>query len=431
MHRAVQLVGPAVMAHGTDERTAVGWRSTYAQDVAFLTLARVEGLRAGARVLDVGCGVGGLYKFFELTGLEVDYTGVDISPAMVASARQAHPGGRFEVRDILRNPPRGRYDYVFCSGALSLKMPRQEEYVQDMIATMFGLCDRALAFNLLSAHALVMRPGLQVAANDARYDWSDQVLQFAKSQSQLVTLVHDSDPGVFTVFVYRKNVTALDRLRELVQPGTTYDRAVREVIDYHVELGLWSELREYLDGIEPAPAVSYFRGQADAMLGNSDAAEAAFREAIVGDPTQVWPFVQIAYLYSRRGDLERAVAAGREAIAVAPRAEAPYEALAKIYFAHKRLPEALAVVAEMPAGPLAETLRSAVVDNLPDALAALDRALAHSPQYLPALVARADVLERMGNKDEAIAALRAAQRMSPLDRSISTRLDALFRATDQ
>ncbi len=412
----------------TDDQAAVGWRTSYAQDVAFLTLTRVDGLHDGARVLDVGCGLGGLYGFFERTGRKLSYTGVDISEKMVAGARERHPGGRFEVRDILRSPPRDRYDFVFCSGALAMKIAHQQEYLQDMIATMYGLCDVALAFNLLSGYAYVTRPALQAQAVDVSYEWPSRVLEFCKTQSEHVGLAHETDSGVFSVFVYRRNRGALARYLDHVKPGTTYDRTVRAAIEYHIELELWDELLAFLGRLAPCAAVSFFLGQAHDALGHPTEAETSFRAAIAGGPNVPWPYIRLGYLYSRLGDTERAVEAARRAIEVAPLEEAAHECLVKILYANRRLDEARAAAFATPAGPLADTLRGVVADSPAQALESLDHALATAPSYLPALIARADALERLGQRDAALAAWRKAQQVAPIDRSIADRVAALTRS---
>lgn len=55
-----------------------------------------------ARVLDIGCGVGRVTSYLHRLGLEVQ--GVDLSPAMVAIARSAHPELAFSVAEMTNLP---------------------------------------------------------------------------------------------------------------------------------------------------------------------------------------------------------------------------------------------------------------------------------------------------------------------------------------
>jgi SAM-dependent methyltransferase len=63
---------------------------------AFAELVRAGGNRP---VADLGCGSGRVTVV--LNGLGLDAFGVDLSPEMVAVARRAHPGVRFEVGSML------------------------------------------------------------------------------------------------------------------------------------------------------------------------------------------------------------------------------------------------------------------------------------------------------------------------------------------
>ncbi|HEY0255291.1 MAG TPA: methyltransferase domain-containing protein, partial [Kofleriaceae bacterium] len=410
-----------------DDQEAVGWRTSYAQDVAFLTLARVEGLQNGSRILDVGCGLGALYGFFEKVGLKVVYTGIDISQKMIDGARQRHPDGKFELRDILRSPPRDRFDFVFCSGALAMTVANQPEYLQEMIATMYGLCDVAIAFNLLSAYAYVTRPQLQVEAKNVSYEWPSKILEFCKTQSEHVSLSHDTDSGTFSVYIYRRNRGALERYLRYVQPGTKYDRSTRAVIDYHIELELWEELLVFLKTLEPSPAVAFFLGQAYDGLGDVVNAETSFKLAIADGPTVPWPYIRMGFMFSRLGDADRAIEAARTAVSVAPDEPAAHECLVKILYANRMIDEARAAALVMPEGPLGDTTRAVVAETPDHALASLDRALAAAPQYLPALIARADALEKLGRSEEALATWKTAQSVAPIDRSIADRIANLVR----
>ncbi|MDX3663293.1 class I SAM-dependent methyltransferase [Lentzea sp. NPDC055074] len=80
---------------------------TVAVSYADLTRGLLDGLphlRAALRlfaeevsgpVVDVGCGPGDITAL--LHGFGVDVSGIDLSPAMIALARESHPGLRFEV----------------------------------------------------------------------------------------------------------------------------------------------------------------------------------------------------------------------------------------------------------------------------------------------------------------------------------------------
>ena len=82
----------------------------------FLRAARALVRAAGPRrVLEVGCGPGDLAArlFWADGGPLVDYTGVDLSPAEVAAARERCPSGRFQVASAYDLPfPDQGFDLV-------------------------------------------------------------------------------------------------------------------------------------------------------------------------------------------------------------------------------------------------------------------------------------------------------------------------------
>ncbi len=66
---------------------------------------------AGARIADIGCGPGHIGAFLAERGCAV--TGVDLSPLMVARARQLHPDIAFEVGSMTGlDAPDGRWDGI-------------------------------------------------------------------------------------------------------------------------------------------------------------------------------------------------------------------------------------------------------------------------------------------------------------------------------
>jgi SAM-dependent methyltransferase len=377
-------------------------RSTsYAKDVAFLSLTRVEGFASGMRVLDVGCGIGDLYAFLVNAGYKVHYTGIDASEELLAIARARYPTAIFEQRELLGNPLTERYDYIFCNG-LDARTADGDAYLRAMVTAMYAQCDVALAFSMKSAHSRVAKPHLQQTA-DVAYEWPSRVFEHCKTMSEYVSLDHASDSAAFSVFIYRKNRGALQHFIAYVKPTAKYDRASRAVIDYCIELELWDELRAFLGTLEPGPAVSFFSGQTYDALGEFSPAETSFRAASMDVPDLPWPHVGLAYHYSRLKKVDQAIAAAGAAIEVAPIEEAAHECLVKVLIANGRIEDARAAAAAMPSGALGCYLRGSVAESPELALGELDRSLAIAPEYLPALVLKAEMLEKLERHEEALA----------------------------
>ncbi|HVO47229.1 MAG TPA: class I SAM-dependent methyltransferase, partial [Steroidobacteraceae bacterium] len=134
--------------HGDDVRS-VDWGSVQSQVQRFEVLARVGDL-SNATVLDVGCGLGDLYAWLSQRGIQMRYTGVDITPQMIDACRRRFPAVDFEVANLLEAKLERR-DYVFASGIFYLRQTHPLDYMRAMLARLFALCDKAVAFNSLSA----------------------------------------------------------------------------------------------------------------------------------------------------------------------------------------------------------------------------------------------------------------------------------------
>lgn len=77
-------------------------------------------LRDGLKVLDVGCGNGRLFGFLREHNLSVSYTGIDITPPLLAEARRTYPDGKF-FEGVLPGPlplPDRSFDVVFAIAVL-------------------------------------------------------------------------------------------------------------------------------------------------------------------------------------------------------------------------------------------------------------------------------------------------------------------------
>ncbi|NOR51500.1 MAG: methyltransferase domain-containing protein [Gammaproteobacteria bacterium] len=142
----------AYNSHGF-HANALNWSSKEYQYLLFDVLLDI-GVELGSKVLDFGCGFGDLCGYIAAKGIEVDYTGIDLSPELLNEARYRHKNSTFFEGDLFElDPPSQSFDYVFASGSLSEPLEDGGDYTRHTITRLFESSRKGLAFNLLdSAH---------------------------------------------------------------------------------------------------------------------------------------------------------------------------------------------------------------------------------------------------------------------------------------
>ena len=134
-----------------DTPQALYWGNRQVQQLRFDVLLSC-GVKSGDTVLDVGSGFADLYPYMCDKGLEVDYTGIDLSPDMVEKSKQKYPHLCFFNGDLFDfNPRQESYDWVLLSGALNEPLQDDGEYLGRMLPRLYSCCRQGLAFNLLNA----------------------------------------------------------------------------------------------------------------------------------------------------------------------------------------------------------------------------------------------------------------------------------------
>jgi SAM-dependent methyltransferase len=173
----------------------LGWRSKRQQYVRFEILAEIGDLHKHS-VLDLGCGFGDFYEFLSAKGLDIDYTGYDISPKFVAIAKGRHSNLHFEVKDILKDPVERKFDYIVSSGIFNYKISNNEQFIRELFRKSLELSNLGVAHNMLSSC---------VDYRDANLYYADssEILSFCQTLSRRVTLRHDYMPFEFTAYVYK------------------------------------------------------------------------------------------------------------------------------------------------------------------------------------------------------------------------------------
>lgn len=157
-----------------------------------------------SRLLDLGCGAGLFAEHLSEHDhiAAFNYTGVDISPEMVAAAKEKNPGVFFETRDVLIRPyEKDSFDYVVMNGLLTEKLTLSqsdmEEFAFAMIKRAFDSCRVGIAFNVMSSHVDWKR-------EDLFHLSFDSLASFLSSEvSRHFTFRADYGLYEYTAYVYR------------------------------------------------------------------------------------------------------------------------------------------------------------------------------------------------------------------------------------
>lgn len=139
--------------HGATPR-GVDWRDHASQEARFEQLALVMESDRAASVADIGCGYGALAGFLRARGWQGHYEGVDISPAMIAVARERLPEDENVTLTLGRCASKSA-DFVIASGIFNVKGSADsaswESYVFAIIDDLVASARRGVALNFLSS----------------------------------------------------------------------------------------------------------------------------------------------------------------------------------------------------------------------------------------------------------------------------------------
>lgn len=165
------------------------------------------GVSRDSKVLDFGCGTGQLLAFLQRSlGYQGEYVGYDISPEAIELAQRIHPGGRFEVRNILEEPIGERFDYVLVSGVFNNLISDNRAFFEAVSLRLMAQVDIGYAFNMLSRF-------VDYFDDELYYEDPLRAFLFCKEElSPLALLRHDyairpgAVPYEFSIYVYRSDI---------------------------------------------------------------------------------------------------------------------------------------------------------------------------------------------------------------------------------
>lgn len=184
-----------VAQHGSDLR-ALDYGRPESQQTRFRALAAVTDL-TGKRVLDVGCGFAHLADFLDARFVDVRYTGIDLSPAVLDVARRRRPDLDLRLVDLMALPDERAFDVVFANGIFYLLGDDAPTKMRAMISRLYALAHEAVAFCSLSTWAPLKVEG-EFHADP------NEMLAYCRSLTPWVNLRHAHLPHDFTIYLYRE-----------------------------------------------------------------------------------------------------------------------------------------------------------------------------------------------------------------------------------
>ncbi|MCW8888505.1 MAG: class I SAM-dependent methyltransferase [Gammaproteobacteria bacterium] len=177
---------------------ALHWSSQEYQFLLFDVLLGI-GVESGSKVLDFGCGFGDLNGYFSEKGIEVDYTGIDLSPELLNEASYRHPDATLFEGDLFEFDPAAlSFDYAFASGSLSEPLEDGGDYTRKTITRLFDSCRKGCAFNLLDAAHEWTANRLDLQSFDA-----DEMVVWCRTLTADVELIKGYADNSFTLYLRR------------------------------------------------------------------------------------------------------------------------------------------------------------------------------------------------------------------------------------
>ena len=185
--------------HGATPQ-GVNWNSDQAQQVRFLQLARILPSDGSFSVLDFGCGYGAFLPFLRSHWPNAAYTGTDVVPEMIATARTRH-SNLHGVRFTFGGEKPQEADFAIFNGIFHVRQEEQtqswEAYARATLHRVWQTTSQGIAFNVLSTYSDAERraPHLYYGSPEDWFGWC--VATFGRH----VALLHDYGLHEFTLLV--------------------------------------------------------------------------------------------------------------------------------------------------------------------------------------------------------------------------------------
>jgi SAM-dependent methyltransferase len=175
---------------------ALHWFDYRSMAIRFKHLVRDIDI-ADRTVLDAGCGMGDLIPFLYTRADRFDYLGVDINPGFIEIAKRRYRGHKFAVGDPFSGKFDQKFDLIFSSGVMNIKVKNWPKRRLEMIKNLFELTEEALIFNMAGGY------GPMPVDDLIGYADAGKVVDFCAKLTTKIEVRADYLPVDFTVVMYK------------------------------------------------------------------------------------------------------------------------------------------------------------------------------------------------------------------------------------
>jgi len=122
---------------------------------------------------------------------------------MIRHAKEKYPEITVINRDILHDNLQDKYDFVVLSGTMNItgnvEQDEWKKFCLSLISRMYGMCNKAIAFNFLTSHRTYSDSSL------CYFDPSELLDFCIKNLSRFVEIKHNYPLYEGTIIVYRED----------------------------------------------------------------------------------------------------------------------------------------------------------------------------------------------------------------------------------
>jgi len=189
--------------HGVSPKS-LKWKDERAMQARFEAIAKELNFE-WKTVLDVGCGYGLLYEYLAKQFTDFSYTGVDMVPEFVDTAKAKYTGtdARFECVNFFEtdvaNDNSKKHDVVICSGVLNSSFDDADAFRKQAIKKLFASAEKALVFNMAGSYP---QPD-NTKPSSIYYADSLEVLKYCYTLTTRLTYNHSYRKMDFTVAMFK------------------------------------------------------------------------------------------------------------------------------------------------------------------------------------------------------------------------------------